>query len=214
MLKAPFRVPRRVIAVQHPGGDVRQGQSEDNQCTEQLQHPPTVAREGASCRRLSRTEKNASYWWKQLRARLTLTLTTHLDDHLATWLRVKAQTVSVAAIAATGVEVWGSFTDWLSCRITGGGGISAGEQLAASTKDSTLSPTGWKGERHREICGDRAPTLTLFPNAAISRNPTAPDLARVFENNKQLQTAKVLLSTKNLLRNTESYNHFNNPVAQ
>lgn len=55
VLDAPFRVPSRVIAVQHPGGDARQGQSEDNQSTEQLQHPPVVAREGASCRRLSRT---------------------------------------------------------------------------------------------------------------------------------------------------------------
>lgn len=45
-LNAPFRVPSRVIAVQHPGGDERQGQSEDNQSTEQLQHPPVVAREG------------------------------------------------------------------------------------------------------------------------------------------------------------------------
>lgn len=50
-------MPSRVIAVQHPGGDARQGQSEDHQSTEQLQHPPEVAREGASCRRLSRTEK-------------------------------------------------------------------------------------------------------------------------------------------------------------
>lgn len=64
VLNAPFRVPSRVIAVQHPGCDARQGQSEDNQCTEQLQHPPVVAREGASCRRLSRTGKKASYWCK------------------------------------------------------------------------------------------------------------------------------------------------------
>lgn len=57
-LKATFRVPSRVVAVQHPGGDARQGQSEENQGTEQLQHPPEVASEGASCRRLSRTEKS------------------------------------------------------------------------------------------------------------------------------------------------------------
>lgn len=59
VLDAPFRVPSRVIAVQHPGGDARQSQPEDNQCAEQLQHPPVVAREGGdSCRRLSRTENS------------------------------------------------------------------------------------------------------------------------------------------------------------
>lgn len=45
-LNASFGVPRRVIAVQHPGGDARQCQPEDNQCAEQPQHPPVVAREG------------------------------------------------------------------------------------------------------------------------------------------------------------------------
>lgn len=43
---AAFRVPSRVIAIQHPRGDERQSQSEDNQRTEQLQHPPVVARKG------------------------------------------------------------------------------------------------------------------------------------------------------------------------
>lgn len=46
VLNASLGVPRRVIAVQHPGGDARQSQSEDNQCAEQPQHPPVVAREG------------------------------------------------------------------------------------------------------------------------------------------------------------------------
>lgn len=58
-LDTSLGMPGRVIAVQHPGGDARQSQPEDNQCAEQPQHPPVVAREGggASCRRQSRTEK-------------------------------------------------------------------------------------------------------------------------------------------------------------
>ena len=59
VLNAPFRVPSRVIAVQHPGGDARQGQSEDNQRTEQLQHPPVVAREGGLAAAVCPGQKNS-----------------------------------------------------------------------------------------------------------------------------------------------------------
>lgn len=57
LTNAPFRVPGRVIFVQHPRGEDRHDQSEENQGTEHLQHPPAVATEGASCHRASRTEE-------------------------------------------------------------------------------------------------------------------------------------------------------------
>lgn len=84
---APLRVPSRVVAVQHPGGDARQSQSEEHQRTEQLQHPPVVA---TSCRRLSRVQGGGggrgglATGGNSYGARITLTLTTDIVNRLAT----------------------------------------------------------------------------------------------------------------------------------
>lgn len=75
---APLRVPGRVVFVQHPRGDDRRDQSEENQGAEHLQHPPAVAREGPSCHRACGTGKagGGKRAGSRPRARITPTLTT------------------------------------------------------------------------------------------------------------------------------------------
>lgn len=100
-------------------------------------------------------------------ARITLTLTTHITDQLATWLRARTQTVSVAAILATGdaLRRWVHPQLWQAAiRGGGGGGGSSGGKLAASHRhgildrlDAETSPS-----HARKVGRGRAPTCTSF----------------------------------------------------